>query len=96
MTVLRVEHAITDYDTWKAAFDHDPADRKGSGVRRYRIYRPVDDPHYITLDLEFDGAPEAEAMLTKLHQVWKSSSAAPALVGDPQARILDTVEATDI
>ena len=39
-----------------AAFDHDPADRKGSGVRRYRIYRPVDDPHYITLDLEFDGS----------------------------------------
>ena len=46
MTVLRVEHPITDYDTWKSAFDRDPADRKGSGVRRYRIYRPVDDPRY--------------------------------------------------
>lgn len=96
MTVLRVEHAISDYDTWKAAFDQDPADRKGSGVLRYRIYRPVDDPHYITLDLEFDGAPHAEAMLTKLHQVWKSSSAAPALVGDPQARILEPAEANEV
>ena len=96
MTVLRVEHAITDYDTWKSAFDRDPADRKGSGVRRYRIYRPVDDPHYITLDLEFDGASEAKGMLAKLHEVWQSSTAAPALVGDPQARILDSVDAQEV
>ena len=94
MTVLRVEHAITDYDTWKAAFDHDPADRRGSGVRRYRIYRPVDDPHYITLDLEFDGAPEAEAMLAKLQDVWKSAAAAPALGSTPVTRMLEQVEAT--
>lgn len=96
MTVLRVEHAITDYDTWKSAFDRDPADRKGSGVRRYRIYRPVDDPHYITLDLEFDNEGDAEAMLAKLHQVWQSSSAAPALAGDPKARILDAAEEQEV
>ena len=96
MTVLRVEHAITDYDTWKASFDRDPADRKGSGVRRYRIYRPVEDPRYITLDLEFDGVSDAEAMLIKLRDVWGSSAAAPALAGTPQARILDAVEATEV
>ena len=96
MTVLRIEHAITDYDTWKSAFDRDPADRKGSGVRRYRIYRPVDDPRFITLDLEFDGVSDAEAMLGRLHGVWGSSSAAMALAGEPQARILDAAEAQEV
>ena len=55
MTILRIEHAVSDYGTWKAAFDSDPAGRAQSGVRRYRIMRPVDDPHYVMIDLEFEG-----------------------------------------
>jgi len=94
MTVLRIEHAISDYDTWKAAFDRDPADRKGSGVRRYTIHRPVDDPLYVMIDLDFDGVSDAEAMLAKLHEVWQSAAAAPALGGTPGTRILEQVEAT--
>lgn len=43
---VQLEHAITNFDTWKAAFDRDPLDRKGSGVRRHRVLRPVDDPNY--------------------------------------------------
>lgn len=96
MTVLRIEHAINDFDTWKAAFDRDPADRKGSGVRRYTIHRPVDDPLYVMLDLEFDSVTDAEGLLAKLQEVWKSAAAAPALAGSPQSRILDAVETTTV
>ena len=94
MSTLRIEHAISDYDTWKAAFDRDPVQRKESGVRRYAIHRPVDDPRYIMLDLEFDEAAAAAAFLTKLHGLWKSAAAAPALAGRPETRIIDTVETT--
>ncbi len=96
MSTLRIEHAISDYDTWKAAFDRDPANRKQSGVRRYTISRPIDDPHYVLIDLDLDNVSDAEALLTALHEIWQSPAAAPALAGRPQTRILDPVEATEI
>lgn len=92
MPVLQIEHAVRDFDTWKAAFDNDPARREAGGVRRYQIYRPVDDPNYIAVDLEFDSRGEAEAFKLGLEALWRSPQAAPALGGIPQARIVDTVE----
>ena len=54
-----LEHPISDYASWKGAFDRDPIDREGSGVRAYRILRPIDRPDYIAVDLEFDDRPTA-------------------------------------
>ena len=54
MYLLQIEYPIADYDAWKAAFDADRLDRAGSGVRRYRILQPTDDPNYVVIDLEFD------------------------------------------
>ena len=95
MLTLRIEHQIHNFDTWKAAFDRDPAHRQQSGVRRYRIARPVDDPAYVFIDLDFDSAPEAEAFLAAMREVWQSPQAAPALVGGPQVRIVETVESKE-
>lgn len=95
-TTLRIEHAISDYETWKTAFDRDPANRKQSGVRRFAIQRPVNDPQYVMVDLDFDTVSEAEAMLAKLQEVWQSGAAAPALAGSPQSRIIETVETTEL
>ena len=92
MPILHVEHAITDYDTWKRAFDSDPVQREQSGVRGYRVLRPADDPNYIMLDLEFDNSGEAQSFRAALERLWGSGRAAPALAGTPQARILETVE----
>jgi hypothetical protein len=44
MPTLQLEHAIKDFAMWKAAFDRDPSDRRGLGVRRQRVLRPLDDP----------------------------------------------------
>lgn len=46
MTTLRIEHSVPDFEGWKQAFDNDPADRKGSGVRRYQVSRSVEDRYY--------------------------------------------------
>jgi hypothetical protein len=55
MTItLRIEHTVSDFDSWKAAFDSDPIGRQKSGVRRYHILRPTDDPNYVMINLEFD------------------------------------------
>src|SRR5207245_1771311 len=69
MPILRIEHAVPDFSGWKRAFDSDPADRKGSGVRRYRVLRSVDDPNYVMIDLEFDTLEDAEGLLTKMSRV---------------------------
>ncbi len=96
MHILRIEHQIRDFDSWKAAFDRDPVGRQQSGVRRYRVLRPIDDPNYIMVDLEFDSSSEAEAFLATLRRdVWQSRQAAPALLGSPQARIVEAVESKE-
>ncbi len=92
MPTLRIEHPIHDFDTWKAAFERDPAGRRQAGVRRYAIHRPIDNPHYVLIDLDFDSAEQAAALLETMQQVWKSNAAAPALAGEPRAQIVDTVE----
>jgi hypothetical protein len=92
MPVVQIEHPIRDFNTWKAAFDRDPAHREASGVRRYQIYRPIDDPDYIAVDLEFDDQARAEAFKAALEEVWRSPQARPALGGSPRVRIVDVVE----
>ena len=54
MATVQFEHAIKDFAMWKAAFDRDPIDRQGLGVRRHRVGRPLDDPHYVIGELEFE------------------------------------------
>jgi hypothetical protein len=46
MPIVRIEHPVPDFEGWKQAFDSDPVGRGRSGVRRYAILRPVDDPNY--------------------------------------------------
>jgi hypothetical protein len=89
MATLHIEHPITDFDTWNAAFARFADARRQAGVRHQRIQRPVDDPAYVVVDLDFDTVEEAEKFLGFLHaNVWASSENAPALAGKPQTRIL--------
>ena len=93
MRLLQIEHRINDFDTWKGAFDRFSGLRQQSGVRRHRVLQPTDDPNYVIIDLEFDSPTEAEAFLAALRRnVWSSREEAPALIGDPQTRIVEAVE----
>jgi len=84
-----IEHPISDFPTWKAAFDRFAEKRRQSGVLGERIQQPVDDSRYMVLDLDFTSADEAQQFLTFLQtQVWASPSNAPALAGAPQTKIL--------
>jgi hypothetical protein len=94
--VLQIEYPVPDYDAWKAAFDRDLLDRAGSGVRRYRILRPTDDPNYVVIDLEFDNSGEAEAYLAALRrQFYLSREASPASGGGLKTRIVEVAEAKE-
>lgn len=94
MTILHIEHTVRDFDAWKATFDSDPADRKGSGVRRYRIVRAADNPNHVMIDLELESSAQAEKMLASLEKIW------PPIVGtvidDPTGRIFEVAEEQDV
>lgn len=94
MFVLRIQHAVARYDDWKRMFDSDPVDRRGGGVRRYRIQRAVDDPSFVMIDLEFDTADEAERFHDKLRDVWEGPGR--AVMTGPEARVVETVESGDL
>jgi hypothetical protein len=89
MTTLHIEHPITDFRTWRAAFDRFAGARAAGGVLAARIYRPVDDDAYVLIDLDFTGVDEAERFHEFLRtRVWSSPDTAPALGGTPVTRIL--------
>jgi hypothetical protein len=90
MYILRIEHPVPDYDGWKKAFDSDPVGRKKSGVRRYQVLRPVDDPNYVMIDLEFDTTDEAESLLAAIRVVWQRVQG--AVMSNPKARIVEAVD----
>jgi hypothetical protein len=94
MPVVRIEHSVPDFDKWKQAFDRDPADRKGSGVRRYQILRLHNEPNYVMIDLEFDNTAEAEAFVQKMERIWDGP--AKGIMLNPRARIVDFIEGKDV
>jgi len=94
MTILRVQHAVPNFDGWKRAFDSDPIDRKGSGVRRYSVHRSVTDPNFVMIDLEFGTVAEAERMIEKLRRLWAGPGG--AIMQNPEAWIVETIESKSL
>jgi hypothetical protein len=93
MVILQIEHPVPDFEGWKKAFDSDPVGRQQSGVRRYRVLRPVGDPNFAMVELEFDSLREAEALLAALRNVW--SRVKGSIIENPQARIVEIVESKE-
>ncbi len=90
MTTLRIEHPITDFTVWYAAFDRLSEVRERCGVIAHHVWRPLDDDHFVTLDLEFASCASAEAFLRLLEeQVWAVPANSPALAGSPTTRFLE-------
>jgi hypothetical protein len=91
MFTLSIEHAITDFPTWKSAFDRFAEARTQAGVVADRIRQRVDDPRYLVIELDFPTLEQAEgfgAFLTKV--VWANRDSSPALASAPSLRILES------
>ena len=89
MATLQIEHAITDFATWKSAFDRFAAKRLEAGVTSHRFYQPYDNPAYIIVQLDFPTVPQAVSFLEFLQtRVWSTRDNSPALAGEPKRRVL--------
>ena len=94
MTTLRIEHRISNFDGWKKAFDSDPINRKKSGVKRYRIYRPADKADFVIIELDFDNMEQAQATQRSLQDMFPNIEG--KLIFDVQMKFLNIVEETII
>ena len=93
MNTLHIEHPVTDFSTWRNAFDRFAPARAEAGVRAARIQRPLDDDAYVLIELDFDDADSAAGFLGFLKSVvWATPANSPGLAGSPQTRILRAVE----
>ena len=90
MYMLSIEHPVPSYEKWKAAFDSDPVGREKMRVRRYQILRPMDNPNYVMIQLEFDSANDAEALLNAMRAVW--SRVEGTIMMNPKSQIVEIVE----
>ncbi len=89
MATLHIEHGITDFPMWKAAFDRFAAQRTKAGVTAHRIYQPADDARYVVIQLDFPSVAQARAFREFLEaRVWSTPANSPGLAGSPQARVL--------
>lgn len=89
MATLHIEHPISDFATWRAAFDRASGARTEGGVQSLRVYRPIDDPRYVLVDLDFNTVEQAQAFHQFLQtRVWSTPNNSPALAGTPLARVL--------
>lgn len=93
MNTLRIQHPITDYATWRQAFDRFAGLRQQGGVQAFRVCRPVDDPLVVLIDLDFDTPDAAVAFEEVLRtRVWSTPQNSPALAGNPVTRVLTLEE----
>jgi hypothetical protein len=90
MYTLCIEHPVPSYENWKQAFDSDPVGRERMKVRRYQILRPVDNPKYVMIQLEFDTAADAEALLAAMRAVWARVEG--TIMMNPKAQIVEVAE----
>ena len=90
MLTIRIEHKISSYDAWKKAFDNDPINRKNSGVKHYRIFRPEDDDKYVVIDLDFEDPVQAKATQAALNKMFGNLEG--NLIFGAQVKMLSQVE----
>ncbi len=94
MVTLRIEHKIAGYDSWKKAFDSDPINRKQSGVKQYRVYRPLEDDKFVIIDLDFENLQEAQTVKEALKNIF--SKIEGSLIFGVQLKIMTLAESKEL
>ena len=81
MATMFVRHNVSDYATWRKAYDDFAPGQKAGGVTREAVYQSPDDPNDLTVLHEFATLQEAQAFVDskELHEAMKRAG----VVGTP-------------
>lgn len=82
-----VRHKVADYSRWKEAFDAHLSMRKAGGELGHRLFVSVEDPHDLTLVMDWDSLERARrfAGSDDLKQAMQKAG----VVGEPEIRFLE-------
>lgn len=94
MYILQIEHEVPNYDGWKKAFDSDPINRKQSGVKSYRIYRPIANANLVIVELDFENIDQLNTTLQALQNLWNKVQG--TVIAKAKTKILEIVESKEI
>jgi hypothetical protein len=80
MIRMMVRHDVTDYGTWRKAYDDFDEERAGMGVRGDGVYRAVDNPNNVTAYHDFDSIEAAQSFASsaRLREVMEGAGVAGA------------------
>lgn len=81
MIRMFVRHPVTDFATWRQAYDDFDAERKTMGVMGESVYQALDDPNDVTAWHDFETLEAAQAFIgsARLREVMEQAGVA----GDP-------------
>ena len=61
MATMFVRHSVSDYKTWRKAYDEFASVQKAKGVTAQAVYQAADNPNDITVTHEFATVEAAQA-----------------------------------
>jgi heme-degrading monooxygenase HmoA len=93
VTVLVVQHKVSDFDTWKAVFDEDESRRREHGAQRHWVYRTVEDPNDVVVAVEFSSADAARSFVQD--PGLRGAMERGGVQGEPHVHLRDEVEAVE-
>lgn len=78
MIRMFVRHSVTDFATWKQAYEEFDAERAGMGVKGHAVFQSVDDPNNVTAWHDFATLEAAQAFMgsARLREVMKQAGVA--------------------
>jgi hypothetical protein len=65
MAFMMTRVNVGDYDAWKSRFDEDPPGARAAALG-YRIFRSIENPAEVFIQVEFDSAEAASAARERL------------------------------
>lgn len=71
-----------------------PCEQKKSGVKRYRIQRPVNEPGIVIVELDFDTMEELQSTHQTLQNLWNKVQG--SIILTPKTRVIELVESKEI
>lgn len=92
MVTVHIDNTVTDFASWKQAFDRFERFRRDSGVRRYRVGRHLADPSRVSIELDFDSIDDARAFGAALERIWRTPQSRRELVGHAAPLLLQVEE----
>jgi ABC-type sugar transport system substrate-binding protein len=79
---LYVRHEVSNYATWRKAYDGFDATRRKMGVTAQAVYQSLDDPNDITITHDFASAAKAKAFAVSVEL--KAAMEKAGVKGAPQ------------